>query len=568
MIDARPVALMKVLVADDNKDSADSLAQLIQMELGCEVVTAYDGEQALALATATPYDVLILDLKMPQLSGLEVAIAFRDGVQSEKLPLLLAMTGRSDLVDELALVDACFDRAFAKPVDHATLYQTLRAHWQGIVRVRAPVRFKAFEILAQAARKVQPLMDAARHAMSFDCQGPELVLHGDDLALHSAFYRLMCGALDLMGDGVIMIVATSSLDKNGGAELTVTIAGSDVPDSSPRQAETLRRLGLMVDVMASASLNAAGLVSAQGACPNSGGSVSYASHPSEGVLLRLGLNVQLVDSEPQPTVDGARVWIVDGHGIEAAVLERRLQRVGWRVWRFASPSEAMAAFEGSSVSGHPALVLVRDQPLTSRSVLAALRAQAPARTRCLLLVGAGADVLGDPDSRFGWELQVEPLSPDDLAQASLLAQDADASTFGSATVSHGMLGRRKVLVVDDNEVNRIVACGLFQVLGYEVAAVADGLDAIEYCKQTPPDLVLMDVDMPVLGGIDASRHLIELQKHGRVPPFAIVVATANDSSTTMKRCFDAGVSGYICKPLRLEVMRAELRRVGLVPTID
>jgi len=117
--------------------------------------------------------------------------------------------------------------------------------------------------------------------------------------------------------------------------------------------------------------------------------------------------------------------------------------------------------------------------------------------------------------------------------------------------------------VDDNEINRILACAMLQVLGYEVAAVADGLDAIEHCKHMPPDAVLMDVNMPVLGGIDASRRIVELQKTGRVVPFPIVMASADDSPETKARCLEAGVSGYLCKPLLLEVIRDQLRRVGV-----
>jgi len=109
---------------------------------------------------------------------------------------------------------------------------------------------------------------------------------------------------------------------------------------------------------------------------------------------------------------------------------------------------------------------------------------------------------------------------------------------------------------------------MLNALGYEASAVADGLDAIEHCKHTPPDVVLMDINMPVLGGIDASRRIVELQKTGRVAPFAIVVATADDAPETKTRSFEAGVSGYLCKPLRLELMRDEMRRVGVPASAD
>jgi len=562
----RPISDMQVLIADDNRDGADALTILIGLELGCQVVTAYDGEQALRLALSAHYDVLILDLQMPGLSGLEVASLVRSRTDQIKPPLLLAMTGRNVVAHDLAVVDGRFDRAFAKPLDHATLLTTMRAHWRGIATARAAVEFRFLDTLTQAARTVLPLLTARRQQLSFDGEGPELVLYGDQLAMHSAFYRLMCGALDLMGIGIVMVAARSVEEEGGTQALTVIVAGSGRLEAPSRRAEVLQRLGLTIDTVPPTQRDASGVVQARGVCPNSGGEVSFASHPREGVLLRLELNVSPVEREPLPMADGARAWIVDGRSIEPAVIERRLQRLGWSVSRFASVVDASRHINSSAVNEYPELLLIRDDPLTVQSALTALtaiRSRMPDRTRCLLLVSPGALALTEPAALPRWVVRVEPLSPGDMAQASLLALDAEFAKSGPKTVSHTLLGRRKVLVVDDNEINRVLACAMLQVLGYEVEAVADGLDAIEHCKQMPPDVVLMDVNMPVLGGIDASRRIVELQKTGRVAPFAIVVATADDSPETVARCFDAGVSGYLCKPLRLEVMRDELRRVGV-----
>jgi len=561
----RPIADMQVLIADDNRDGADVLAALVSLEVGCQVVTAYDGEQALRLALSTPFDVLVLDLQMPGFSGLEVASITRSSAGLIKPPLLLAMTGRNDLAAELALVDARFDRAFAKPLDHETLFATLRAHWQGGVTARPAVEFRVLDTLTQAARQVQPLLSSNHQQLSFDCEGPELVLRGDELALKSDFYRLLCGALELLGSGIVIVAARSVADERGMQALTVNVAGSGRLEAPSRRAEILQGLGLALALEAGATTqrDVGGFVLARGVFPNSGGAVSFASHPSEGSLLRFELSVSPVERQPTPGAEGARAWIVDARSVEPAVLERRLQRLGWRVSRFASLADAATHIDACTADDCPELLLVRDDPLSSRSPLAAVRGRMPDRTRCLLLVGAGATVLSDAGAVAPWDVRIEPLSPGELAPAVLLALDAGFAAGGAATSSHSLPSRRKVLVVDDNEINRILACAMLQVLGYEAAAVADGLDAIEHCKHLPPDVVLMDVNMPVLGGIDASRRIVELQKAGRVAPFAIVVATADDSPETTARCYEAGVAGHLFKPLLLEAMRDELRRVGV-----
>ena len=557
----RPISEMRVLIADDNADGADVLSALIFLEFGCQVATAYDGKQALALAMASPRDVLLLDLHMPGYSGLEVARRARSIEGDRHEPLLLAITGRTDLESDLAVVDARFDRAFAKPIDHATLFATMRSHWEGARPTRPLAQFKLFETLTQAAREVGPLLTANRQQLSFDADGPELVVHGDEAALHSAFYRLLCGALDLVDGGIVLLSAHSVAERNGTHAVTVNVAGSVKADVPSGGAEVLQRLGLTSDGVAGRA--PAGGVMARGACPNCGGEVSYVFQPREGVLLRLELSVQTVDTETSPRADGARVWIVDSRNIESAVLERRFQRLGWHVWRFPSVTDALSQADAAAFEDLPAMLLVRDDSRMARSAVSALRSRMPDRTHCVLLVGTGATEPVGFEAETRWERHIEPLSPGDLAWASLHAVDAESVGSAPLTISHTLRARRKVLVVDDNEINRIVASGLLEALGYEVACVNDGLDAIEYCKRMPPDVVLMDVNMPVLGGIDASRRIVELQKTGAVAPFAIVVATADDSPETEARCMAAGVTGYLCKPLRLEALRDELRRVGV-----
>ncbi len=564
----RPITDMQLLVADDDRDSADALVALLQLELGCRVTTAYDGERALQLALIVRPDVLILDLNMPGLSGLEVASLAASHKDESARPLILAITGRSDLARDLAVIDVRFDRAFAKPLDHATLFATLHAHWRGEVATRAAVEFRFFDTFTQAARDVTPLLATRRQQFSFDGEGPEFTLHGDEPGMHSALYRLMCGALDLIGSGIVMFAAHSVASDKAGA-LTVNLAASGRLQSPEQTAEVLQRLGLAVDATVSEPSGARGTVRASGVCPNTGGRVSFISQPREGILLRLELGVQPIGSESPAHAEGARAWLIDRREIASAVLERRLQRLGWRVWRFVSITDASKRLGAFGLDDAPDLLLVSDEPAGSRSAALALRNRMPARTRCVLLVDAGSSSLRDPIKAEGCDSRVEPLSPGDLAESTRLAvsrsssESAASKSVVPAIASRGLRDRRKVLVVDDHEVNRIVATGLLQLLGYEVASVADGLDAIEHCKHSPPDAVLMDINMRVLDGIDATRRILELQRLGKMAPFAIVAATADDAPETRARCLAAGARGYLCKPLRLESMRDELRRVGL-----
>ena len=126
-----------------------------------------------------------------------------------------------------------------------------------------------------------------------------------------------------------------------------------------------------------------------------------------------------------------------------------------------------------------------------------------------------------------------------------------------------MRDRRLLLVVDDNDVNRIVACALAESLGYETMTARDGLEAIDACHERPPAVVLMDLSMPRMDGFEAAQRLRELQRFGVIPPFPIVAATANAGEDAQRRSTQAGMDGFLCKPLLLDALRRELRRVDV-----
>ena len=218
---------MRILVADDNRDAADSLADLLRIEFGCEVGAAYDGAAALAQALAEPPDIVILDIQMPQLGGLEVARRLhaawaRDAVR----PLMVAMTGWSDVAAELGAIDSSFDHAFAKPVRTDELLAALTRHWQGHAGGAAPNRFEFSDLFTQVAREAMPMILGRGQTLSFDYRGPALVLHRDEAALHSGLYRLLCGTADMLDAGCMIFTAQAQPREDDGWRLEINAAGT------------------------------------------------------------------------------------------------------------------------------------------------------------------------------------------------------------------------------------------------------------------------------------------------------------------------------------------------------
>ncbi len=118
----------------------------------------------------------------------------------------------------------------------------------------------------------------------------------------------------------------------------------------------------------------------------------------------------------------------------------------------------------------------------------------------------------------------------------------------------------RVLVVDDNAVNRKVALGLLARLGIQAVTVVDGEEALEALRQGPFDLVLMDCQMPRLDGFSATRGIREGQVGPGNVDVPIVAMTANALEGDRDECLAAGMNDYLAKPIDPEALEAGLRR--------
>ncbi len=114
-------------------------------------------------------------------------------------------------------------------------------------------------------------------------------------------------------------------------------------------------------------------------------------------------------------------------------------------------------------------------------------------------------------------------------------------------------GRARILLVEDNPVNQLVAKGMLAKLGCQVQLATQGAEALELLEQDEFDLILMDCNMPVMDGYEASRRI---RQSGRWPHLPIVALTANAMPEERERCRAAGMSDYLAKPFRREELLA------------
>ncbi len=117
------------------------------------------------------------------------------------------------------------------------------------------------------------------------------------------------------------------------------------------------------------------------------------------------------------------------------------------------------------------------------------------------------------------------------------------------------------LIVDDSKVIRMVARKILQELGFSTAEAEDGAKALDYCKKSLPEAVLLDWNMPVMNGIE---FLIEMRKlPGGDKPVVVFCTTENDIQH-IQQAIAAGASEYIMKPFDGEIIQAKFEQVGLL----
>lgn len=113
--------------------------------------------------------------------------------------------------------------------------------------------------------------------------------------------------------------------------------------------------------------------------------------------------------------------------------------------------------------------------------------------------------------------------------------------------------RCRILLVEDNKVNQIVATRFLARLGQDVEIANDGAEAVSISREQRFDLILMDMQMPVMDGIEATKRIIA--ERGPSADVPIIAMTANASDDDRRRCLDAGMQGFESKPVTLERLK-------------
>jgi signal transduction histidine kinase/CheY-like chemotaxis protein len=298
-----------------------------------------------------------------------------------------------------------------------------------------------------------------------------------------------------------------------------------------------------------------------------GGEVGVESEPGVGsrfwfeAPFRRGRTTGVPWRTPMP---GVRALVVERHEGARRVLCSMLSKAGVRVDQAASGAEALECVLAASRAGDGhALLFVDDGPAelggrTMADALEALSLAVPPRLVCLRsdenIEASGAAHRGD--------VLFKPVHEKALLELleRTLGGRGEPTPAPSVPVKddalEGLRGAR-VLLVEDNDINQEIAAELLQQLGVAVEVASNGAEALARVQASAFGLVLMDLQMPVMDGLAATRAIRALPGFGMLP---IVAMTANVMATDRMRCLDAGMNDHLPKPVEPGALRAALLR--------
>jgi len=399
------------------------------------------------------------------------------------------------------------------------------------------------------------------------------VLVGDAQRLQQILINLAGNALKFTAEGSV-IVSLRQLERSQ-EQIKIRIAVTDTGIGISE--EQLKRI-FEGFAQAEASISrryggtGLGLVISTRLIALMGGELQVESRIGEGS--RFWFDLELAIAEPTPFKQAVasigkklHILVVDDNAMARELMAQMTSELGWHAETASDGSQALACVEAAIAKGQPFDLILMDLLMPGMDGLNAARlvrdSMGDARAPLVVMVTAhGREALADSqqqaDTPFAAFL-TKPVTPKQLAATitRVLSGAPVSHIKPNYQVSQRLQGLR-LLVVEDNALNRQVAQELLMGEGAEVALAEggqQGIDSIMSAQERGFDAVLMDIQMPGIDGIEATRLIRQDNRFSDLP---IIAMTANASAADRESCLAAGMSDHIGKPIDLEKMVATL----------
>ena len=292
-----------------------------------------------------------------------------------------------------------------------------------------------------------------------------------------------------------------------------------------------------------------------------GGRIGVLSEPGRGSTFwfQIPLGV-LVDDRARTArvLEGRRYLVATPHAPEAQAITAQLACLGAECTPVSNLDDAVRRVAAGGPQPFDGILLDHELIVGGASSVPGIL---PATAPVYLMAPISALLDGPTVLRDGWYAQIGLPARRSRVQAALVARDPDAplpsSVHAASASTLSSLGRRRVLLAEDNIVNQKVAVRMLERMGCAVEVAADGQAAIDAWERGQHDVVLMDLQMPGVDGLEATIAIRarEGQRGTRVPILALTASAAGEDRS---RCLAAGMDDCLTKPIQSATLEAAI----------
>ncbi len=302
-----------------------------------------------------------------------------------------------------------------------------------------------------------------------------------------------------------------------------------------------------------------------------GGEIWAESKEGQGSSFFFTLSQEELPSDLEVSFDhklkGLRVLVIDDNAISCDILMQLIEGFGMFPVSTDREDQAIRLIRESAASRNPFTFVLLDGPLSDLDEFVSAEAICAefgtSRNVAMMLSPAAlnADKTRARNLGIGNTI-VKPIGEADLHHLFLtmlgLSQAENEQTPAPAQqLTHSQL---RLLVAEDNPVNRKLISRVLEKQGHRVTCAHDGYEAVEAIKSQEFDLVLMDVQMPRMGGLEATATIRQLELESESKRTPIIALTAHAMTGDQERCLEGGMDDYLSKPLRTDELQEVLRR--------
>ncbi len=396
--------------------------------------------------------------------------------------------------------------------------------------------------------------------------GPDVPfqLRGDPLLVRQVVLNLLGNAVKFTDAGEVRLRVARTAESPAGVGLKFEVADTGIGIAPEAQARIFNRF-TQADDSITRRFGGTGLGTtiAKELVELMGGRIGLRSEPGKGSTFWFTLELEKQAGAPLPApgaigIAGSRMLIVSSDEGTAEALLGHLDSWGIAPVVVARAADAFGPLVSAANDKEPfqiAVVVERGLDMDPFELAAALKAVHLIRPVQLILAAAGT---GEPDVdailKRGYDAAVRtPIDKTMLFNALHFAQPERAADRGVETLA-GRYRKKlarcqslRILVAEDNEINRKVIGRILERAGHAVRIVDDGEKALDALEKEPFDVVLMDLQMPVMGGLEAAKiYRLAHAEGSRVP---LVALTADATPEAAQACAEAGMDACITKPI-------------------